>query len=270
MSHQHPNQPLGKSADNIYVNGEKFDMVTKTKAAVREKLTVDDMGRIVEEDYEHDENRPQAQGDAPISLVSGTQPIKRQKSGFEATPTHPTSYVAMPMKSKGITSGPPRAPLPTSIVTKSTTVVDDKQIKVADQALITTAPVPTVTPTIPVRRNKTGVLLNEALPLRGGAPLPRKSNDGASIHAHDGAASDDDDDLDDRDDRRYGRGLSESPHFSTGASMILEKTDCADRENDDDEDEDWCFVSGGQSPTSSTTPKITPPLRAKLAKIFRN
>lgn len=80
MAHQNPTQPLGKSADNIFVDGENFTMVTKTKAAVREKLTVDDKGSIVQPVSNHNENEPQgqAQGGVPVSLVSDTQPIKRK------------------------------------------------------------------------------------------------------------------------------------------------------------------------------------------------
>lgn len=181
------------------------------------------------------------------------------------------------MKTKGITSGPPRAPPPTPIVTQATTTVDLKPKH------ITPDQVPVAVPTTP-RRNKSGVWRTEAMPLRGGAPLnygQANHDGGASIKAANDGANSDEEDLNDRDDRRLARGLSESPHFSTGASMLLNKSDTADdragrqddghcHDEDDNEDDDWCFVSGGQSPTSTTTPKTSPPLGAKLAKFFRS
>lgn len=76
MASQHPTEPLEKTGDNIVVNGEDYLLVTETKAAVRDNLTVDDSGCIVDSNNGHDENHVPESQPAPVSFVSATHPVK--------------------------------------------------------------------------------------------------------------------------------------------------------------------------------------------------
>ena len=76
MTSQHPNEPLEKTGDNIVVNREDYILVTKTKAAVRDKLTVDDSGCIVDSNTGNNENHVPESQPAPVSFVSAIHPVK--------------------------------------------------------------------------------------------------------------------------------------------------------------------------------------------------
>ncbi|ERS98166.1 uncharacterized protein SPSK_06411 [Sporothrix schenckii 1099-18] len=123
MTSQNPTGPLEKTADSIVVDGQEFHLVTRTKAATRGPTNLGAAGPL--EPVAAENRVPQDNG-GPVSFVSSTNTLKRQKTGFEAVPSQPSSYVAMPMKTTGITSGPPPAP-PSTPNVKQSGFAEDKR-----------------------------------------------------------------------------------------------------------------------------------------------